>query len=66
VPENAYRRGHLYSHLAASTVQPYTLTRIRRLHPGWPDCAAGCGWPLDPAARAGGYDRHPACDQPAR
>jgi len=29
---------------------------------GWPACAAGCGWPLDPAAAAGGHDRHPGCD----
>ncbi|MEO3929267.1 hypothetical protein ABGB07_36260 [Micromonosporaceae bacterium B7E4] len=25
-------------------------------------CAAGCGWPFDPAAAAGGHDRHPGCD----
>lgn len=37
---------------------------------GWPPCAAGCGWPLDPAAAAGHdgtpgiYDRHPGCDSP--
>lgn len=31
---------------------------------GWPECAAQCGWPLDPAAAAGGYDRHPGCEQP--
>jgi hypothetical protein len=25
-------------------------------------CAAGCGVPLHPAATAGGYDRHPGCE----
>lgn len=25
----------------------------------WPQCAAGCGWPLDPAA---GGTSHPGCD----
>lgn len=25
-------------------------------------CRGGCGYPLDPAAAAGGYDRHPGCE----
>ena len=29
-----------------------------------PPCAAGCGWPVDPAAAAGGHDRHPGCGWP--
>ncbi|GAB7044890.1 hypothetical protein [Catenuloplanes indicus] len=27
-------------------------------------CTAGCGYPLDPAAAAGGFTTHPACDLP--
>jgi len=26
-------------------------------------CAAGCGVPLRPPAAAGGFDRHPGCEQ---
>ena len=37
---------------------------VRASYPGWRMCAAGCGWPLDPAAAAGGYDRHPGCERP--
>lgn len=62
MPENAYHKAHLYSALAASTVEPYSLSRLRRVHPDWPPCAAGCGWPVNPAALEGGYDTHPACD----
>lgn len=61
MPENAYRRGHLYSHLAAQTTEPYSLARIKHLHPDWPLCTAGCGWPVDPAALVGGYTTHPLC-----
>ena len=58
MPENAYRRGHLWSHLAASTREPVSLARLKRLHPDWPLCTAGCGWPVDPAVQA---DIHPTC-----
>ncbi|WP_033338979.1 hypothetical protein [Catenuloplanes japonicus] len=27
-------------------------------------CAADCGWPLHPAAAAGGFSTHPGCDLP--
>ena len=41
---------------------------VRAIRPGHSMCAAGCGWPLDPAARIGhdgdrqAFDRHPGCD----
>jgi hypothetical protein len=37
---------------------------VRAARPGWRMCAAGCGWPVDPAAAAGGFDRHPGCERP--
>lgn len=61
MPENAYNKGNRWSHLAASTVEPYSLSRLRRQHPDWPACTGGCGWPVNPAALAGGYTTHPAC-----
>lgn len=41
---------------------------VRAVRPGHDMCAAGCGWPLDPAARVGrdgdrrAFDRHPGCE----
>lgn len=34
-------------------------------HPagGDPHRCPGCGWPVDPAAQAGGHTTHPTCDQ---
>ncbi len=43
---------------------------VRATRPGHTMCAAGCGWPLDPAARTGcdgnpaAFDRHPGCEPP--
>ncbi|HEX6968506.1 MAG TPA: hypothetical protein VF174_06825, partial [Micromonosporaceae bacterium] len=48
-----------WANIAAATVAART---------GWPACAGGCGWPLDPAAAAGvdgtpaAFDRHPGCE----
>jgi hypothetical protein len=41
-----------------------TLPQVERVDQGDTAgaCAAGCGWPLDPAAAAGGFDRHPGCE----
>jgi len=61
MPENAYRKGHLWSHLAASTTTPYSAARIKHLHPDWPMCRM-CGWPINPAALEGGHTVHPACE----
>ena len=61
MPENPYRKGQLWSHLAAQTVRSFGEARIRHLHPDWPTCSAGCGWPVDPAALDGGFTAHPTC-----
>lgn len=60
MPENPYRKGHLWSALAASSREAYSITRLRRLHPEWPNCP-WCGLPVNPAALEGGYRGHPTC-----
>lgn len=62
MPENAYHKGHLWSHLAASSVEPYSIARLRHEHPDWPTCPA-CSLPINPAALEGGYTTHPTCDE---
>lgn len=62
MPARATRRAELHQHLVrAHAGRAPELVRARRLHPEWPQCAAGCGWPVDPAALAGGWDTHPGC-----
>lgn len=74
MPENAYRTAHLHQHLVRSAQAMrggYEAARARYLHPDWPLCSAGCGWPLHPAATMGWdgtpgvYDTHPTCDPEA-
>jgi hypothetical protein len=40
-----------------ANIRAATLAALR----GWPPCAAGCGWPLDPAGDDG-TGTHPGCD----
>jgi hypothetical protein len=62
MPENAHRMWHLRLHGVQSHAgRTPELARALRLHPDWPLCTAGCGWPLDPAAAAGGHTTHPGC-----
>jgi hypothetical protein len=63
VPENPYNMAHRWSQVAQTS--SYALARIRHVHPDWPECAAGCGWPVNPGALAGGYITHPMCDNPS-
>lgn len=62
MPENALRGYHLHQHLARSTYGwPPEKYKALRLHGDWPLCAAGCGWPVDPAAN----NVHPGCEENA-
>ena len=61
MPANAYRKGHLWSHLAASATTTYSEARLRHLHPEWPSCWV-CGYVINPAALVGGFTTHPSCD----
>lgn len=60
MPERPYRLGELHQHgVRAHAGRTPDLERALRQHPDWPLCAAGCGWPLDPAA---GATTHPGCE----
>lgn len=60
MPERPYRLRELHDHAVRSHRRPPDQERALRLHPDWPLCRAGCGWPVDPAAGPGPI--HPGCD----
>lgn len=64
MPENAYRRAHLYAHAAGRyrTVPDRQRDYARLVHHDWPLCARGCGWPVNPAALEPDYTDHPGCE----
>lgn len=61
MPENAYRKGHLWSQAAQGS--SYSQAALKRQHPDWLLCH--CGWPINPAALVGGFTTHPNCDRSA-
>lgn len=66
MPARPYRTRELHDHRARSTNHGGPqAARARRLNPDWPECSAGCGWPVNPAALDGGHTAHPACDTAA-
>jgi hypothetical protein len=51
-------KGHQARSIQSS---PMVAAAAVRERPGWPMCSAGCGWPIDTAALAGGFITHPLC-----